>query len=452
LEEELMKAIILAAGEGKRMKSAKAKVMHEILGKPIIGYIVDSVFKAGSEQVILVVGHKREQLRDYLKDRVEYVVQEEQLGTGHAARMASDYLRENGDVLVLYGDMPLVRPETIEIIQKLHMEENNGVTAVSVMTEAPGDFGRIIREDGMFSHIVEARDCTEEQKAVQEINTGIYLFKEEVLKRALELLENNNSQGEYYLTDTIEIIRKLGYKADAVRMDDIGEFLGINSRWQLAAAAAEMKRRINLMHMDNGVSIIDPSNTYIGPDAVIGEDSDIYPGVIIEGSCVIGNGCIIGPNSRLVNTKVGDGSLVEYSVALDSEIGGKTKVGPYAYLRPNSKIGNKCKIGDFVEVKNSIIGDNTKASHLTYIGDSDVGDNVNFGCGTITTNYDGRNKYRTVIKDSVFIGCNTNLIAPVTIEDGAYIAAGSTITKDVPKEALGIARAYQVNKEDWNKK
>ena len=233
-----MKAIILAAGEGKRMKSAKAKVMHEILGKPIIGYIVDSVFKAGSEQVILVVGHKREQLRDYLKDRVEYVVQEEQLGTGHAARMASDYLQENGDVLVLYGDMPLVRPETIEIIQKLHKEENNGVTAVSVMTEAPGDFGRIIREDGMFSHIVEARDCTEEQKAVQEINTGIYLFKEEVLKRALELLENNNAQGEYYLTDTIEIIRKLGYKADAVRLDDIGEFLGINSRWQLAAAAA----------------------------------------------------------------------------------------------------------------------------------------------------------------------------------------------------------------------
>ncbi|KAE9636198.1 MAG: bifunctional UDP-N-acetylglucosamine pyrophosphorylase / glucosamine-phosphate N-acetyltransferase [Epulopiscium sp.] len=449
-ETKGLSTVILAAGEGTRMNSKKSKVLHKMLGKSLIEHVMDAAKYAGSQKICLVIGHKGEEVREAIGDSVEYAVQKERLGTGHAVMQADSFIEEEGDILVLYGDTPLITGETLKNMIETHRKEKNGVTILSAIVEDPTGYGRIIRDEaGNFIKIVEHKDASEEELKVREINGGMYCFQARLLKEALKELTNHNVQGEYYLTDTLHIILSKGYRVNAMIVKDSTEILGVNSRAQLSEVTQILKRRINKKFMDEGVTIIDPESTYIEPDVSIGIDTIIYPGSIIQGKTVIGEDCVIGPNARIDNAKIGNDVSIESSVILESEIGSNTTVGPFAYIRPNSKIGSHIKIGDFVEVKNSTIGNNTKVSHLTYIGDADVGENVNFGCGTVVVNYDGHKKHRTVIEDEAFIGCNTNLVSPVTIHKEAFIAAGSTITENVPARALGIARARQVNKENW---
>lgn len=449
-----LKAVILAAGEGKRMKSKLPKVLHKVQGKTMVDWVIDTARDSGADDICVVIGHGGEQVKETLKDRnVKFAVQREQLGTGHAVMQAGDFIEDNADIIVFYGDTPLITAETIKKMLDYHRKEDNSITIISAIVDNPAGYGHIIRdENGLFVKNVEHKDATDEEKLVKEINTGIYCFKGTALKKGLSLLKNDNAQKEYYLPDTLEIILSDGGKVNAMVVDDADEFAGVNSRVQLAEAEAVMRNRINRYHMENGVTIIDPSRTYIDTDAVIGCDTVLLPGVVIEGKTVIGEDCVVGPDSRLTDTKLGNGVKFQYSTAIESSVDDNTTVGPYAYIRPNCAIGKNVKIGDFVEVKNSNVGDGTKVSHLTYIGDSDVGERINFGCGTVTVNYDGNKKFRTVIGDDVFIGCNTNLVAPVKVGKGAYIAAGSTITDEVPENCLAIARERQINKTGWVKK
>ncbi len=449
-----LKAIILAAGEGSRMKSNKPKVLHEILNKSMADYVIDTAKACGAEEICVVVGHKAEEVKAGIKaEGVSFALQEEQKGTGHAVMMAGDFIDENSDMLILYGDTPLVTGETLTKLVEVHRAEGHSVTVVSSKIDDPSGYGRIMRDDhGGFCRIVEHKDATETERLINEINTGIYIFNGRELKEALGKLNNNNAQGEYYLTDCLELILRAGGKVEAVIAKDADEFSGVNSRIQLAEATKIMKNRINRRHMENGVTLVDPENTYIGNDVRIGMDTVILPGCVLEGNTKIGVGCEIGPNSRLTDTKLGDGVKFQTSTAIESEIGNETTVGPFAYIRPNCHIGNKVKVGDFVEVKNSSIGDGTKIPHLSYVGDTDAGEKINFGCGSIMVNYDGKKKHRTTIEDHVFVGCNVNLVAPVTVKRGAYIAAGSTITKDVSEDALAIARARQQELADWVKR
>jgi bifunctional UDP-N-acetylglucosamine pyrophosphorylase/glucosamine-1-phosphate N-acetyltransferase len=364
---------------------------------------------------------------------------------------AGDFIKD-GNILVLCGDTPLITAETIQKLCDIHEQGGNSVTVVSMVVDNPTGYGRIIRENDAFSKIVEQKDANDEEKAVKEVNSGVYIFKADALNAAFEKLGNNNSQGEYYLTDTLEIIKNDGGKVGVMVAEDENEFMGVNSKLQLAQAMKVMKNRINEKWMLEGVTITDPDNTYIGKDVTIAPDTLIYPGCMLEGKTSIGKSCIIGPNTRMTSSVVKDCVTVQSSVLIDAEVDNYTTVGPFAYLRPNSKIGEHVRIGDFVEIKNSTIDDGTKVSHLTYVGDSDVGKCVNFGCGTVTVNYDGKNKYRCKIGDNAFIGCNTNLVAPVEIAPRAYTAAGSTITKNVPEDSLAIARARQDNKDGWRKK
>lgn len=448
-----LKTLILAAGFGTRMKSKLPKVLHKVMGVPMIEHVITAAYEAGSTGTAVVVGFKGDEVKKAVDDgKLEFYTQSEQLGTGHAVMCAGDFIDEDKDILVLYGDTPLITAGTIKKLIDFHRKENNGVSIISAIVDDPSGYGHIIRNSkGDFIKNVEHKDADETERLVKEINTGVYIFKGSSLKRALKKLTNNNSQGEYYLPDTLAIILNANEGVNAMTVDDVAEFYGVNSREQLAAAENIMKRRINRFHMENGVTLIDPENTYIAPGVRIGMDTVIYPGTILEGDTVIGEDCEIGPYSRLSDVTVADGAKVKFTFASEAEIGAHTTVGPYAYIRPDSKIGANVKIGDFVEVKNSVIGDGTKVSHLTYIGDSDVGERINFGCGTVTVNYDGKNKFRTTIEDDVFIGCNTNLIAPVKVEKGAYIAAGSTITKDVPGDCLAVARERQRNLKGWKK-
>lgn len=447
-------AVILAAGEGTRMKSKMPKVLHEVMGRPMVKRVVDTAKDLGAKNICVVTGHMSETVQEALKDEgVNFAVQEKQLGTGHAVMQAEDYINENEDVLILYGDTPLIKAETLEKLIEYHRSENNGVSIISAVVEDSSGYGHIIRDkDGNFVKNVEYKDATPEEKLVKEINSGIYCFKGSSLKKALKLITNDNAQGEYYLPDALEIILKSGEKVNAMTIGDVTEFFGVNNRVQLAEANKIMQKRINEKHMLNGVTIIDPADTYIADDVEIGMDTIIYPGCVLEGKTVIGEDCKVGPNTRLTDMTLAPDVTIQYTVAMESEIGSGTKVGPFAYIRPNSKIGENIKIGDFVEVKNSVIGNGTKVSHLTYIGDSDVGERINFGCGTVTVNYDGHKKFRTTIEDDVFIGCNANLVAPVTLKKGSYVAAGSTITKDVPEKSLAVARNRQTNIEGWTKK
>lgn len=449
-----LKAVILAAGEGKRMKSKLPKVLHKVQGKTMVDWVIDTARDSGADDICVVIGHGGEQVKETLKDRnVKFAVQREQLGTGHAVMQAGDFIEDNADIIVFYGDTPLITAETIKKMLDYHRKEDNSITIISAIVDNPAGYGHIIRdENGLFVKNVEHKDATDEEKLVKEINTGIYCFKGTALKKGLSMLKNDNAQKEYYLPDTLEIILSDGGKVNAMVVDDADEFAGVNSRVQLAEAEAVMRNRINRYHMENGVTIIDPSRTYIDADTVIGCDTVLLPGVVIEGKTVIGEDCVVGPDSRLTDTKLGNGVKFQYSTAIESSVDDNTTVGPYAYIRPSCAIGKNVKIGDFVEVKNSNVGDGTKVSHLTYIGDSDVGERINFGCGTVTVNYDGNKKFRTVIGDDVFIGCNTNLVAPVKVGKGAYIAAGSTITDEVPENCLAIARERQINKTGWVKK
>ncbi len=432
------------------MKSSTSKVLHEIFHKPLVYYPIEAARYAGAQEVCLVVGHKSEEVMKNFGDTVKYALQAERLGTGHAVMQAMDFIGDDGEILVLYGDTPLITAQTIEKMLAFHRKKKNAVTVLSALVDDPTGYGRIVRDESKhFVKIVEQKDATDEEKRITEINGGMYVFEAKHLKSALSKITNNNKQQEYYLTDTIEILLHEGYNVDAIAIMNPDDILGVNSREQLAQATAIMKQRINRKHMDNGVTLIDPHHTYIDPEVEIGQDTVIEPGCIIEGNTSIGENCIIGYNTKIRNCKVGNSVAIESSMLIDSQIDEGCHIGPFAYIRPNSHIGAKVKIGDFVEIKNATIGEGTKVSHLTYIGDADVGCDVNFGCGTVVVNYDGEKKHRTTIKDHAFIGCNTNLVSPVVIEENVYTAAGSTITQDVPKNSLAIARARQEIKPEW---
>ncbi|MEK3764191.1 MULTISPECIES: bifunctional UDP-N-acetylglucosamine diphosphorylase/glucosamine-1-phosphate N-acetyltransferase GlmU [unclassified Solibacillus] len=441
-------AVVLAAGQGTRMKSKLYKVLHPVCGKPMVEHVIDHIGSLDVERVVTVVGHGAELVQETLGNKSEYVLQAEQLGTAHAVQQAEPILKGlTGTTLVVCGDTPLIRPETMQALLDHHASENAKATILTAVTDNPTGYGRILRnEDGQVSQIVEQKDATQEQQLVKEINTGTYCFDNEALFEALKQVKNENAQGEYYLPDVIEILQKQGEIVAAHVTDSFDETLGVNDRFALSQAEELMRARINERHMRNGVTIINPATTHISADAIIGSDSVILPGVIIEGKTVIGEDCKIGPNSHIVDSQIGNKTTIHSSVVLNSQVGDETAVGPFAHLRPESSLGNHVKIGNFVEVKKSTLGDDTKVSHLSYIGDAEVGSNVNIGCGSITVNYDGKNKYKTIIEDDVFIGCNSNLVAPVTLKKGSFIAAGSTITKEVPEDALAIARARQENK------
>lgn len=447
-------AILLAAGQGTRMKSKLYKVLHPVCGKPMVEHVIDNISKLNVNRIVTIVGHGAEKVKEHLGNKSEYALQEEQLGTAHAVMQAESILGAyEGTTFVVCGDTPLIRTETFENLYKHHLKTNAKATILTAIADDPTGYGRIIRDtDGKVSQIVEQKDASEEQQKVKEINTGTYCFDNKALFEALKLVNNENAQGEYYLTDVIEILQKQGETVSAFVCEDFEETLGVNDRVALSQAEEIMRARIITEHMKNGVTIISPSTTYIHADVKIGRDTIIKPGVIIEGETTIGEDCVIGPNSHIVNSIIGNETTIQNSVVTDSKVGDNTSVGPFAHIRPSSNIGSDVKIGNFVEVKKSSLGDHTKVSHLSYIGDAQIGSNVNVGCGSITVNYDGKNKYETIIGDNVFVGCNSNLVAPVTIGEGSFIAAGSTITKDVPQDALAIARARQENKLDYAKK
>lgn len=444
-------ALVLAAGQGTRMKSKLPKVLHKVCGKSMVNHVIDTLRKINIDDVNVIIGTGAELVRKSTEEKkVSYSLQEETLGTGHAVICAKEFLKgKKGIVAIANGDAPLIEPETLENVINSHINEKNYGTIITSIIEDSTGYGRIVRnKDGNVEAIVEHKDCNEEQLKIKEINAGMYIFDIEELLQALDKLNNNNSQKEYYLTDVIEIMAKKGLKVGSV-VSPFEETLGVNSRVQLAEVESIMRKKINEKHLVNGVTIIDPNNTYIGRDVKIENDVIIYPGCILEGNTIISEDCVILQNSRIVDSFIGKGTEVQSSVILQSKVGENTHVGPFAYIRPESNIGNDVKIGDFVEIKKSTIGNGTKVSHLTYVGDAEVGENVNFGCGTVTVNYDGNNKHLTKIGDNAFIGCNTNLVAPVEVEEGAYIAAGSTITTTVPSDALAVARAKQVNIKNW---
>ncbi|NLV91444.1 MAG: bifunctional UDP-N-acetylglucosamine diphosphorylase/glucosamine-1-phosphate N-acetyltransferase GlmU [Firmicutes bacterium] len=446
-------AVVLAAGHGTRMRSNKAKVLHEIWGKPMIAHVVETYLAAGIDRIIVVVGHQGAEVEKFLQDyaAVEVVWQREQLGTGHAVMQARQALADgSGPVLVGYGDSPLYRPETLAKLFEQHEAEGAACTCLSAIYRDPTGYGRIVRdEEGNFAAIVEEKDADPEQKKICEINTGVGVYQREALFACLEEVNNDNAQGEYYLTDVPAILRQKGQRVALVVCPDPEETLGINTKVQLAEAAAVMRTRVLEELMLAGVSIIDPATTYIDADVKIAPDTVIYPFTIIQGKTRIDESAIIGPHTRIVDCEIGAGAEIVQSTLLESKVGRETTVGPYAYLRPNSVIGDHVRIGDFVEIKNSNVADYAKIPHLSYVGDADVGVNANVGAGTITCNFDGERKHRTVIADNAFIGSNSNLVAPVSIGEGAYIAAGSTITKDVPAKALGIGRSRQSVREGW---
>ena len=443
-------ALILAAGQGKRIKSDLPKVLHKVCGKEMVNHVIDTLRKGNVEDINVIVGKGAELVKENTKSRnVSYSLQEEQLGTGHAVKCAIDFLKnKKGTVAVFNGDAPLIEEGTIERLFKAHKESGNSATILTSILDDASGYGRIIRSGDEVLKIVEHKDCNEEELKVKEINSGMYCFEIESLVECLGNLSNNNSQGEYYLTDVIGMLKEKDEKVGALVIN-YEETLGVNSRVQLAEVEAILRKRINNKHLENGVTIIDPNSTYIGIDVEIGQDTIIYPGNVLEGNTVIGKGCILYPNSRINNSIIGEGVDIQSSVILESEIGNNTTVGPFAYIRPESIIGNNVRIGDFVEIKKSTIGNNTKVSHLTYVGDAEVGEGCNFGCGTVTVNYDGKNKNKTIIGNNSFIGCNTNLISPITVEDNTYIAAGSTITNNVKSGELAVARAKQRNIEGW---
>lgn len=436
------------------MKSKLYKVLHPILGRPMIQYVLEALAPSNVEKLVTIVGHGAEKVSEEVGNKSEFVIQEEQLGTAHAVIQAKDILsEENGTTIVVCGDTPLITKETFESLFKYHEQTASKATVLTTAFDDPTGYGRVIRNhDGDVSRIVEHKDANEEELTINEINTGTYCFDNKALFEALEKVDNDNAQGEYYLPDVIEILKKENEKISAYLMTDQEESIGINDRVALAEAEAIMKRRINKSHLQNGVTITDIENTYIGPNVEIEQDVIIYPGSIINGNTTIKSDAIIGPNSEINNSVIGEASIIKQSVIFDSKVGKQVNIGPFAHIRPETNIGNDVKIGNFVELKKSSLGNDTKVSHLTYLGDADIGENVNVGCGSITVNYDGVNKNTTTIESNAFIGCNSNLIAPVTIKEGAYIAAGSTINKDVPKESLAIARARQENKEGYASK
>ncbi len=442
------RAVILAAGDGTRMKSSLPKVMHVLCGRPVLWHILRTAEEAASDP-ILVVGRGSEQVKDYFGTDYTYVVQEHRMGTGHALQQALPFLPAEGVLLVLCGDTPLFERETLEKLIRFHREKEAAATVVTAGMDNPSGYGRIIRDnEDRVEGIVEELHTTEEQKAIKEINTGSYCFDLKPLHQYLPSLPINPAKGEYYLTDLIPILVKEGLGVEGYRLEDVQQAMGINDRAQLAWAAALLRARINDQLMRSGVTLLDPAATYIDVEVEIGPDTVIYPQSIMEGKTRVGTGCRLGPGVHLVNSEIGNDVVCRQSVVMESRIGDRAQVGPYAYLRPGSIIEEEVRIGDFVEIKNSTVGRGSKVSHLSYVGDATLGPEVNMGAGSIVVNFDGRKKHRTYIDEGAFIGCNSNLVAPIHIGQRAFIAAGSTITRDVPSGTLALSRSEQAFKKD----
>lgn len=449
-------SIILAAGEGTRMKSDIPKTLHKVCGKEMIKYVIEAAENSGIEKNIVVLGHGKEKVGHNIKDMNVITVEQPigagaPYGTGFAVMSASDFINDDDTVIILCGDGPLIRKETLSAFMKYHEDKGCAASVMTACLDNPKGYGRIVRNDDAIMNIIEEKDASGEIKKIREINTGIYCFSGKLLKYALSKIDTDNSQGEYYLTDTIKVLNNENYKIGGWVLEDSTDIKAVNDRIQLAEVTKIMQERINKKHMLSGVTIINPENTYIEDSVEIGNDTVIYPGTILEGKTVIGSHCIIGPNTRIIDSTVKNSVTIESSKVIEAVIDDGTNVGPFAYLRPGTNLGKNVKIGDFVEVKKSIIGDNSKSSHLAYIGDAEVGKDVNIGCGVVFVNYDGKNKHKTTVGDGAFIGSNSNLVAPVNIQNGGYVACGSTITDDVEEGDLAIARARQVNKKGLGK-
>lgn len=435
--------IILAGGQGKRMKADMPKPMFKVLGEPMLEWVIKSCEHAGLSNICIVKGYMAEIIDDYIDGRYQTVLQSERLGTGHAVMQAIPFMKENinGNTLVLCGDAPFIDEVTIKKSLELHESENNSVTVITSMIENPKGYGRIVRDGNSITSIVEEKDATIEQKQINEVNSGAYWFKTADLIEYLGELTQNNAQGEYYLTDSVFIAINKGRRANAYLSENPNVVLGANDRKGLLALNEVARMDVIEKHLENGVEFICTDGVIIGRDVKIGVGTEIKQGCTLSGNTIIGEDCVIGPNCLLNDTIVGNNTILNSVQSNQAFVGNSVKIGPYVQLRPNSTIHDNVKIGDFVEIKNSTIGEGTAVAHLTYIGDSDVGKHVNFGCGCVTVNYDGKVKNRCVIGDKCFIGCNTNLIAPVKLGKGVYTGAGSTVTKDVPDFALAIERA-----------
>lgn len=449
-------AVILAGGQGKRMKSNKPKALTEILGKPILGWIISAFEEAHIDNICVVTGYAHEYIDEYLNGKYETVFQSERLGTGHAVMTAAEFLKRStdGETLIFNGDAPFVDSGTLRRSLEYHRKNCCAVTVITAEVDDPTGYGRIIRtEDGSsLLAIREQKDCTPEEAAVSEINSGCFWFDTKALLKTLPKLTRNNAQGEYYITDSIEILLSEGKRAGAFAADNQDIVLSANDRKGMLLLNSIARKRVIEKHLDNGVELICDDGVIISPDAEIAPGAKIMPNTIILEGCKIGRESVIGPNSQLKNTEVGERSVLNSVVANEAKIGSDCNIGPFVQLRPGTVIKDFVHVGDFVEIKNSTICEGTSVSHFNYVGDSNVGKNVNFGCGSLTANYDGTVKSRCEIGDDSFIGCNTNLIAPVKLGTASYTAAGSTITKDIPDGALGIARSRQENKECFAEK
>jgi bifunctional UDP-N-acetylglucosamine pyrophosphorylase/glucosamine-1-phosphate N-acetyltransferase len=446
--------VIMAAGKGKRMKSNLPKVLHNLAGKPILNYVLDTVDQLKAKRKILIIGYKSVQTRELIGDKIEYVEQKEQLGTAHAVLQTKKLLSNfKGDVLILSGDVPFLTVKTLKKLLKYHQANNFCCTLVSTILKNPKGYGRIIRDKkGEIKGIIEEVDLSADKKKITEVNSGIYCVNKDKLFQALEKITPNNKQGEYYLTDSVEILLKEGLTVGNIIVKDYSEILGINSRLDLTDASQKVYQKTLQDLMLQGVTIVDPNSTFIEQGVKIGQDTIIYPFTIIEKDTKIESGCLIGPYSHLIDADIGKGVRVWASIIESSTVKEGANIGPYTHLRPETVVEKGAKIGNFVEVKKSTIGEYSKASHLTYLGDAIIGKKVNIGAGTITCNYDGEKKYKTIIEDGVFIGSNNTLVAPVKLGKDSYTGAGSTITEDVPPGNLAIARSRQKNISGWRKK
>jgi bifunctional UDP-N-acetylglucosamine pyrophosphorylase / glucosamine-1-phosphate N-acetyltransferase len=448
--------VVLAAGKGTRMKSARAKVLHEAAGFPLIEHVLRAADPLGPATTVVVVGHQADRVKDALGKRLglRFALQEPQLGTGHALMQAEPHLRGlSGTVVLLYGDVPLLRTETLRSLIDTHRARGAAGTVITARVDDPHGYGRIVRTDGRIAAIVEEKDATPAERAIDEINSGIYAFDAAPLFGALSSLSAANAQGEYYLTDLVKAYRARGLAVETVSLEDPREIMGVNSRKELAQVTAILNATRHDELMAAGVSIVDPASTWIGPDVTVGSDTVIHPNVYLEGRTRIGSGCTINASVRIVDSTLGDNVVINnFCVITESRIDDGAKIGPFAHLRPASVVGEQAHIGNFTELKKTTIGKGSKANHLSYLGDATIGEGVNVGAGTITCNYDGTGKHPTIIEDGAFIGSDTQLVAPVRVGKGAYVAAGSSIVEDVPAGALGIARGKQVNKAGWVEK
>ncbi|WP_148877685.1 bifunctional UDP-N-acetylglucosamine diphosphorylase/glucosamine-1-phosphate N-acetyltransferase GlmU [Streptococcus sp. Marseille-P7375] len=447
-------AVILAAGKGTRMKSDLPKVLHKVAGISMLEHVFRSVSAIDPEKTVTVIGHKAELVEQVLAGQTEFVRQTEQLGTGHAVMMAESVLENlTGQTLVIAGDTPLITGESLKNLIDFHINHKNVATILTAEADNPFGYGRIVRnQHGEVIKIVEQKDASDFEQQIKEINTGTYVFDNARLFEALKNINTNNAQGEYYITDVIGIFRENGEKVGAYTLKDFDESLGVNDRVALATAESVMRRRINQQHMINGVSFVNPDATYIDIDVEIAPEVQIEANVILKGQTKIGAETILTNGTYIVDSVIGERTVITNSMIEESSVADGVTVGPYAHIRPGSSLAKDVHVGNFVEVKGSSIGENTKAGHLTYIGNSEVGANVNFGAGTITVNYDGQKKYKTIIGNNVFVGSNSTIIAPVELGDNSLVGAGSTITKDVPADAIALGRGRQINKEDYAKR